>query len=97
MDQPRIPSASHRRRPHPARRARQVTGATSGLAALLLTGAMAVAGSGATEAAAAPEVAVATAVTTTTTTTTTSYAATSVGPAVAATPSRSALTRSHGS
>ena len=89
-DTPNTPT--RRRRPHPARRARQVTAATSALAAVLLTGALAA--GAATEESAAGSVASTTtttarkATTTTTTTTTTRYSA------VAATPSFSATTRS---
>jgi len=83
MDEPTTPTTT-RRRPHPARRARRISGAASALTALFLTGAMAAAGSGATESAAATDRVAATQTAATT-------------PPAAATPSPAATTRSHGS
>ena len=91
------PNPTHRRRrPHPARGARQVTGATSGLAALVLTGAM-VAAHSVSSATVAADPAPTTTTTTARATTTTTTASTSRYSAAAAAPSWSVTTRSHGS
>ena len=96
MDEKPNPT-TRRRRPHPARGARQVTGATSGLAALVLTGAMVAAHSVSSATVAAADPAPTTTTTTARATTTTTTASTSRYSAAAAAPSWSVTTRSHGS